>query len=117
MTIENANVFGLSWIGDGTKIKRTSLLNMLAMCRSKPPAVIAILDCTGHMVDGGKMMLNSSCPFLYQSLMSLIQERHLLTPSFLMGRKCSKSMANPVCTLPAGNVFLLRGTCLVTVLE
>ncbi len=27
---------------------------MLAMCESEPPAVITILDCTVHMVDGGK---------------------------------------------------------------
>ncbi len=59
LTTENANVFGLSWIGDGATIKTMPLLNMLAMCGSMPPAVIAILDCTGHMVDGGKKMLNS----------------------------------------------------------
>ncbi len=55
LTTENAKWFGLSWIGDGATIKRMPLLNMLAMCGSKPPAVIAILDCTGHMVDGGKI--------------------------------------------------------------
>ncbi len=49
---EDANLFGLSWIGDGATIKRMPLLNILAMCRSKPPAVISILDCTGHMVGG-----------------------------------------------------------------
>ncbi len=54
LTTENANVFGLSWIGDGATIKRMPLLNMLAMCGSKPPAVIVILDCTGHMMDGEK---------------------------------------------------------------
>ncbi len=54
LTTEDAKWFGLSWIGDGATIKRMPLLNMLAMCGSKPPAVIAILDCTGHMVDGGK---------------------------------------------------------------
>ncbi len=54
LTTENTNVFGISWIGNGATIKRMPLLNMLAMCGSKPPAVIAILDCTGHMVDGGK---------------------------------------------------------------
>ncbi len=31
-----------------------SLINMLVMCGDKPPAVISIFDCTGHMVDGGK---------------------------------------------------------------
>ncbi len=27
---------------------------MLTMCGSKPPSVVAIFDCTGHMVDSGK---------------------------------------------------------------
>ncbi len=54
VTTENANLFGLSWIGDGAAIKRMPLLNMLAMGRSKPLAVISILDCPGHMVDGEK---------------------------------------------------------------
>ncbi len=26
----------------------------LVMCASKPPTVISILNCTGHMVDGGR---------------------------------------------------------------
>ncbi len=30
------------------------ILDILAMCGSKPPAVIGILDCTGHMMDGEK---------------------------------------------------------------
>ncbi len=38
----------------GLEIERMPLLNMLAMYGSKAPEVIAIIDCTGHMVDGGK---------------------------------------------------------------
>ncbi len=36
VTMENANLFGLSWIGDGATNKRMSLMNMLAMFRRKP---------------------------------------------------------------------------------
>ncbi len=82
---ENANMFGFSWIGDGATIKRMSLLNMLAMCGSKPPTVIAILDLLVMWWMVEKKMLNSSCPFSKPRLMSLIQERHLPTPKFLMG--------------------------------
>ncbi len=54
MTTEYANVFMLSWIGDGATIKKILLLNMVAVCGSTPSVVTAILYCTGHMVDGGK---------------------------------------------------------------
>ena len=47
-------MFGLSWLGDGATIKKMPLINMLVMCGDKPPAVISICDCTGHMVEGGK---------------------------------------------------------------
>ncbi len=47
-------------------------------------AVIAVLDGVG------KKMLKSSCPFSNQSLMSLLQKRHLLKPSFLWGSKSSE---------------------------
>ena len=90
LTTENANVFGLSWIGDSATIKRMPLLNMLAMCGSKPPAVIAILDCTGHMVDGGKKDAEFIMSFFKSKVDELIHERHLLTPSFLMGQQMFK---------------------------
>ncbi len=86
-TTEYANMFGLSLNGDGATIKRISLLNILAMCSSKPPAFIEFLDFNGHMVDGGKKMLNSSCPISNKRLMNLIQKKHLMTPSSLMGQQ------------------------------
>ncbi len=76
LTTENANVFWLRWIQDAAPIKRMPLLIMLAICGSKPQAVIAILDCTYHMVNARKKILNSSCPISNQRLMSLIQENH-----------------------------------------
>ncbi len=94
-TFQNSSVFGLSWIGDGASIKWMLLLNMLAMCGGKPPVVIAIFHCTGHLMDGEMTLLNSSHPFSNPRLMSLIQEKHLLTNVSLMGQhmfwKCGKS--------------------------
>ncbi len=84
-TTENANVFVLSWIGDGATINRVSLLNMLVMCGSNPPAVITILDCTGHMMDGGEKDAVFIMFFFKSKVDELIQERHLLTLSSLMG--------------------------------
>ncbi len=49
-----AALFGLSWLGDGATTKKMPLINMLVMCSDKPPAMISICDCTGHMEEGGK---------------------------------------------------------------
>ncbi len=47
------DLFGLRWLGDGATIEKMLLINMLTMCGDKPPAVLSICDCTGHMEDGG----------------------------------------------------------------
>ncbi len=52
--LTNASLLGLSWLGDGVTIIKIPLINMLAMCGNKPPAVISICNCTGHMINSGK---------------------------------------------------------------
>ncbi len=54
VTTEIAYLFGLIWIRDGATIKRTFIINIFTMCRSKSPSVIAILDSTMQTVDSGK---------------------------------------------------------------
>lgn len=50
---ERAMLFGLCWLGDGSTIKHMLLLNIMTMCRSKPPAVMSIYNYTYHMVCSG----------------------------------------------------------------
>jgi hypothetical protein len=52
--LKEASVFGLSFLGDGTTIKRMPLMNVLAMSATVPPVTIAITDCSAHMEEGGK---------------------------------------------------------------
>ena len=52
--LKGAQIFGLTFLGDGATIKRAPLINCLAMCGNSPPVVVAIDDCSEHMVDGGK---------------------------------------------------------------
>ncbi len=63
------------------------LLNMLVMCRSKPPAVIAILDFNGHMVGGGKKDAELIITFFKSKVDEFDLENHLLTASDLVGQK------------------------------
>ncbi len=52
--LKDANVFGLSWLGNGATIKQTPLLIMLLMCGNSPPTVMSIFYCTEHMSTGEK---------------------------------------------------------------
>ncbi len=52
--LQDAEVFGLGWLGDGATIKWMPFLNILVLCGSASWAVVSIIDCTTHMSDGGK---------------------------------------------------------------
>ena len=54
LILKNADVYGLTWLGDGATIHRMPLLNILTMCGDAPPMVVSIHDCTAHMAAGGK---------------------------------------------------------------
>ena len=53
-SLKEALTFGLTFLEDDAIIKRTPLINDLAMCGDSPPVVVAIDDCTKHMADGRK---------------------------------------------------------------
>ncbi len=47
-------MFGMGWLGDGTTIQHTPLLNMMVMCGDVNPVFVSICDCTDHTSEGGK---------------------------------------------------------------
>ena len=51
---QDADIFGLSVMGDGATIKKKPFFNILAYGYHVPAAVLAITDCTKHLVAGGK---------------------------------------------------------------
>ncbi len=106
-------MFGLSWIGDGATIKRMPLLNMLAMCGSKPPAVIAILDCTDHMVDGEKKEVEFIMSFFKPKVDEFDPGKTLTDTFFFDGAANVQKAGHILCA--QGNVFPWSGTCLVSI--
>ena len=52
--LKGADVFGLSFLGDGATVKRMPLMNILAACADTPPITVSIQDCTKHLQQGGK---------------------------------------------------------------
>ncbi len=55
--LKSADVFGLSFLGDGATVKRMPLINILASCADTPPITVTIQDCTKHLQEGGRKML------------------------------------------------------------
>ena len=52
--MQESKIFGASLYGDGTTIKGTPMINVLASTPSNPSFVIYVIDCTEHMQAGGK---------------------------------------------------------------
>jgi len=52
--LKGADVFGLSFLGDGATVKRMPLMNILAACADTPPITVSIQDCSNHLEQGGK---------------------------------------------------------------
>ena len=50
---KESEIFGLLCIGDGSTISRVPLLNILVSGKNLPVAVLELVDCQGHLVDGG----------------------------------------------------------------
>ncbi len=69
--LQNAEVFGLGWLGDGATIKRMPLLNILVLCGNTPPTVVSIIDCTTHMSDGEKQDL----PYIMEKFQSNLNQK------------------------------------------
>ena len=61
MIKKEAEICGLLFLGDGAKISRCPLLNILASTKNIPVAVLEIIDCQGHLADGNKKDGTSIC--------------------------------------------------------
>ena len=51
---KEADIFGLLFLGDGAKISRCPLLNILYSGTNIPVSVLEIVDFQGHLSDGNK---------------------------------------------------------------
>jgi hypothetical protein len=52
--LNDADVFGLTFFGDGATVKRMPLINILAAGVHNQSGVLEIVDCTAHVQAGGK---------------------------------------------------------------
>ena len=59
MIKKELEILGLLSLGDGAKISRFSLLNILVSGKDIPVSILKIVDCQGHLPDGNKNMEHS----------------------------------------------------------
>jgi len=68
--MNDADIYGIAFFGDGATVKKAPLLNILASGVYKPAACMEIVDCAGHMEDGGKkdgkFIANQFRPYIEQ---------------------------------------------------
>ena len=82
---DDADIFGLTFLGDGATIKKMPLINALAlaMTGTTPPVVLSIEGCIEHRLRAARRMLHSLQSFLSHTLRKLTQPRTKPTYSFL----------------------------------
>ena len=54
MLLKDAEVYGLSFFGDGATVKKSPLINILASSVHEPAGCLSIVDCTGHLEKDGR---------------------------------------------------------------
>ena len=63
MIKKEADIFGLSFLGDGVTISRFPLLNIIASTKNIPVDVLEIFDCQGHLSEGNLKDATFICIF------------------------------------------------------
>ena len=60
--IKEADVYGVSFFGDGATIKKSPMMNILVSSVHQPVGCLRIVDCTGHLQNNGSTLWTFSCP-------------------------------------------------------
>jgi hypothetical protein len=69
-----SGIFGISVLGDGATINSVPLINILAAIPNNPFALLNIVDCAAHLVEGGK----KDKPYLANMILPCISTMELL---------------------------------------
>jgi len=66
----NAEIYGVLFFGDGTTVRKTPLLNILASGVYIPTACLEIVDCSTHLAEGGK----KDAEYIYSLILHFIKD-------------------------------------------
>jgi len=65
----DAEIYGVSFFGDGATVRKTPLLNILASGVYVPTACLEIVDCSTHLAKGGK----KDAEYIYSLILHFIK--------------------------------------------
>ena len=71
-----AEIFGLLFLGDGATISGCSLLNILFSSKNIPVAVLKIVDCQDHLPDGNFKNKKFICNQFLNHFKEFTQTKH-----------------------------------------
>lgn len=54
MLLKDANIYGITFFGDGATVRKSPLINILASSVHEPAGCLSIVDCTGHLQANGR---------------------------------------------------------------
>jgi hypothetical protein len=54
MLLKDADVYGITFFGDGATVRKSPLINILASSVHEPAGCLSIVDCTGHLQADGR---------------------------------------------------------------
>ncbi len=66
----DAEIYGVSFFGDGATVRKTPLLNILASGVYIPTACLEIVDCSTHLAEGGK----KDAEYIYDLFLHFIKD-------------------------------------------
>ena len=77
MIKNEAETFGLLFLGDGATILRCPLLNILASANDIPVAVLEIVNWQGHLAEGNKKYATLICNLFFNHTREIDTGKHL----------------------------------------
>ena len=81
---KESDIFGLLFLGDGDTLSRVPLLYIFVSGEKIPVVVLELVDCQGHLADGGKRNGIFICNIFLEHIKKLILTSQLQMFSFLM---------------------------------
>ncbi len=114
--LQDAEMFGLGWLGDGATIRQMSLLNFLVLCENAPPRVLSLVDSILHMNDVGIFNVAYTMEQSQKKVNEIYQGRGVTDWFFLRWCiKWSNQWCTLVCNLSLIYVFPRTGASFVLV--
>ena len=105
---KESEIFGLLFLGDGATISRVPLLNILVSGKNLPVAVLELVDCQGHLADGGITNGTFICDrFIYH--FKIIDPHKSITDVIMFDGASNVQLAGELLKIHYPKITVIRG--------